>query len=65
MFTGGYSGFVKAMSMFGLGLFSLYIVYDTNRLLQRDYYGDFVTAALDYYLDILNIFLDLVNLGQN
>jgi len=65
MFTGGYSGFVKGMSMFGLGLFSLYIVYDTNRLLQRDYYGDFVTAALDYYLDILNIFLDLINLGQN
>jgi len=65
LFTGGYSLFIKAISMFSLGLFSLYIIYDTNRLLQRDYYGDFITASLDYYLDILNIFMDLINLGQN
>jgi protein lifeguard len=65
MFTGGYSLFIKAISMFSLGLFSLYVIYDTNRLLQRDYYGDFITASLDYYLDILNIFMDLINLGQN
>jgi hypothetical protein len=65
LFTGGYSLFIKAISMFSLGLFSLYIIYDTNRLLQRDYYGDFITASLDYYLDILNIFLNLINLGEN
>lgn len=64
MFMGSYSSHVKAFSMIGLIIFSLYIMYDTNRILQREYYGDFITASLDYYLDILNIFLDLINLGQ-
>jgi FtsH-binding integral membrane protein len=65
MFMGTYSFHVKALSMIGLIIFSLYIMYDTNRILQREYFGDFITASLDYYLDILNIFLDLINLGQN
>lgn len=55
---GGYS---KWLSGFGLILFSLYIVYDTNSILQRDYRGDFIQASLDYYLDIINIFLNLFN----
>eukprot|EP00873_Tetraselmis_striata_P034024 jgi/Tetstr1/454288/TSEL_041207.t1 len=50
----------RAMSGFIVGLFSLYILYDTWNILRRDYSGDFVTAALDYYLDVLNIFLELV-----
>jgi FtsH-binding integral membrane protein len=64
-FSGGYSMFHKAVAVTGLVLFSLYIVYDTNTILQRNYYGDFITASLDYYLDILNIFIDLLSYNQN
>ena len=40
---------------------SLFIIYDTNIILQRNYEGDFITASIDYYLDILNIFISLIN----
>jgi hypothetical protein len=43
-----------------LMLFAIFIVYDTNSILQRDYNGDFVTAALDYFLDILNTFVNMI-----
>lgn len=45
----------------GIVLFSIYIIYDTNQILQKNYYGDFITASLDYYLDILNLFVNLVS----
>jgi FtsH-binding integral membrane protein len=61
MFMGNYYTFVKGFLIFGLLLFSLFIVYDTNQILQKDYYGDFITASMDYYLDIINIFIQLVN----
>ena len=50
----------KAIIIFTLLLFSVFIVYDTNSILQRDYSGDFITASLDYYLDIINIFTALL-----
>jgi len=56
-----YQADVKLLSILGILLFSIYIIYDTNRILQKDYFGDFVTASMDYYLDIINLFLDLVN----
>jgi FtsH-binding integral membrane protein len=62
LFMGNYSTFVKGFLVFGLTLFSVFIVYDTNQILQKDYYGDFITASMDYYLDIINIFIKLVNL---
>ena len=49
------------LTTFGIVLFSIYIIYDTNQILQKNYYGDFITASLDYYLDILNLFVNLVN----
>ena len=61
---GKYSIFMKTFSIISLIIFSLYIIYDTNNILQRNYYGDFITAALDYYLDFLNVFLNLVNLDS-
>ena len=61
MFMRNYSAAVKGLSIFGLFLFSLFVVYDTNTILQRNYYGDFITASLDYYLDIINIFVNLIN----
>jgi FtsH-binding integral membrane protein len=44
------------LTTIGIVLFSIYIIYDTNNILQKNYYGDFITASLDYYLDILNLF---------
>jgi FtsH-binding integral membrane protein len=55
----------KTLAAIGIVIFSSYIVYDTNIILQRNYYGDFITASLDYYLDILNIFTKLVILNDN
>ena len=45
-------------------IFSLYIVYDTNTILQRNYDGDFITASLNYYLDLINIFSALLGEGD-
>jgi FtsH-binding integral membrane protein len=63
--TGHNSSLMKVLYIFGLLLFSTYIVYDTNNILQRNYYGDFISASLDYYLDIINIFKDLVMINNN
>ena len=55
------SSFLKKILVIGsLMLFSLYIMFDTNSILQRNYNGDFITASLDYYLDIINIFSGLL-----
>jgi FtsH-binding integral membrane protein len=55
----------KILVIFSLLLFSVYVVYDTNSILQRNYNGDFITASLDYYLDILNIFSNLLSFGRD
>jgi len=55
----------KVFAYIGLGLFSLFVVYDTNQILSRDYAGDFITASMDYYLDILNLFTNLLSLNDN
>ncbi len=55
----------KVILILGLILFSIYVVYDTNIILQRTYNGDFITAAIDFYLDIINIFIRMLILdGQ-
>ena len=61
LFSSTLSGFSQFFSAVSILLFSLYILYDTNNILQRNYSGDFITASLDYYLDIINIFINLVN----
>jgi FtsH-binding integral membrane protein len=53
----------KLYSCFAVVLFSVYIVYDTNILLQKKYVGDFISASLNYYLDILNIFVNINDLN--
>ena len=50
----------KIFAAIGIVIFALYILYDTNNILQRDYTGDFITASMDYYLDIFNLFSDLL-----
>jgi len=53
----------KILSFIGLILFSMYVVYDTNIILQRNYNGGFIRASMDYYLDIINLFSNM--LGTN
>jgi len=64
IFAGTMTVMKKGFAYIGLILFSLYIVYDTHTILQRNYYGDFITASLDYYLDIINIFLSILNVNN-
>jgi len=45
----------KSYAKIGALIFMLYIVYDTNQILQRNYGGDFVNASLDYFTDIINL----------
>lgn len=59
------SSFKKVLAYIGLGLFSLFVIYDTNEILSREYYGDFITASMDYYLDILNLFSNLLSVNDN
>ena len=65
LFAGTMTIMRKGVAFIGLLIFSLYVLYDTHTILQRNYFGDFITASLDYYLDILNIFLDVLTLNNN
>lgn len=49
----------KYLSFAGLLLFAAYVLYDTNKILRRN--KDFIDSSMDYYLDILNLFSDLLN----
>lgn len=59
--SGKYSMYRKAISGVVIFLFSCFIMYDTVQILDKDYYGDFISASLDYFLDILNLFSGLLN----
>ena len=50
----------KTLLGFTLLLFSLYVVYATNIIVQCDYGGDFITAYMDYYLELFNICVALL-----
>merc|ERR1719198_1558127 len=58
----------KVMAGFGAILFSFYIVYDTQLICggkhKKHQFGvdDYVFAALNIYLDIINLFLYLLSL---
>lgn len=45
-------------------LFALFIVYDTNNILRRNYEGNFVGASFDYFADILNLFSALLEKNE-
>lgn len=59
------SAFNKSLALGVILLFSIYIVYDTNIILFRydaiNYERDCILGALDYYLDLLNIFVNINN----
>lgn len=51
----------KSYSQLVVPLFALFVVYDTNNILRRNYEGNFVGASFDYFTDILNILSGLMN----
>jgi len=53
-----------AVAVFGgLGalLFSAFLVYDTDNLIKRYTYDEYIWASVVLYLDILNLFLSILN----
>lgn len=44
----------------GLIVYSLFVVFDTQVILQKKYGDDYVASSFSYYLDFLGIFLRLV-----
>jgi len=63
---GEFTHFLFAMA--GAGIFSLYIVYDTNELIKRYSVDEYVWATVGLYLDIINLFirlLEILNYLQN
>ena len=55
------AGYGALLNSVGIVLFSLYILYHTHVILQKDYSGDFVNASMSYYLDIVNLFQHFLN----
>lgn len=58
LFTNSFSN--KILAIVGTIVFSLYVLYDTHTILQRNYNGDFIHASMAYYLDITNLFTNLL-----
>ena len=52
----------KALLIFGIVLFGIFVGYDTNLMLQPGYAEDIVSAAFNLYLDILNLFSQMIGL---
>jgi len=59
-FMNKYKIFYKSIAVISIILFSLFIIYDTHNILYNDT-KDVIGASMDYYLDIMNIFINLVN----
>lgn len=66
--------FIKMQIFFPLGKISLmifgclgsilfcgYIIYDTDNLIKRYAYDEYIWAAVSLYLDIINLFFSLLN----
>ena len=55
----------KIIVYFGLTLFSLFVLYDTNQmLLNYNKNSDVLDSTMNFYLDIINIFSNLFALEE-
>jgi FtsH-binding integral membrane protein len=52
----------KAILIIGLIIFSVFVIVYTNTILQPSYNENFVDAALNFYLDFINIFTRILAL---
>ena len=57
--------FHKILVIVGMVLFSMFVVYDTNMVLQRDYVGGPIDAAEDFYLTFINLFTRTLSMQSN
>jgi FtsH-binding integral membrane protein len=55
----------KIFSSVGIFIFAGYVLYNTNRILQKNYKEQYITASLDYYLDFINLFANSLQNGDN
>lgn len=55
-----YKGLHKGIAIISIILFSFFIIYDTNNILYDDT-KDVIGSSMDYYLDIINIFINIVS----
>jgi protein lifeguard len=43
-------------------VFAGFIIYDTDNLIKRYTYDEYVSAAIELYLDIINLFIAILNM---
>ena len=55
----------KVFASVGIFIFAGYVLYNTNRILQKNYKEQYITASLDYYLDFINLFASSLQNGDN
>lgn len=53
---------VAVYGALGAIIFSGYIVYDTDNLIKRFTYDDYIWASVALYLDILNLFISIMQI---
>jgi len=46
-------------------VFCGYIIFDTNQLIKKLNYDEYITAAIRLYLDVMNLFLNLLGIMSN
>ncbi|XP_042869294.1 protein lifeguard 4-like [Penaeus japonicus] len=61
MFLGS-TGLELALSGFGALIFCLFIVYDTQMMMEKLSPEEYILATINLYLDILNLFLELLRI---
>lgn len=54
-----------ALAWIGSVLFSLFILYDTSRIMRTHESDEYVSAALSLYLDFINLFLFILQILSN
>ena len=54
-----------ALAWIGSVLFSLFILYDTSRIMQTHESDEYVSGALSLYLDFINLFLMILRILSN
>ncbi|CAI6005123.1 unnamed protein product, partial [Closterium sp. NIES-64] len=53
-----------ALALVGALIFALFIVYDTDLIIRRYSYDEYVMASLNIYLDIINLFIRMLEILQ-
>lgn len=55
----------KYIATFVVILFSMFVAFDTNRMLQKNYNLDALDTAMEFYLDFENLFQNFIQIGLN